>query len=134
MSAKECRKYNAGCDHSFWAWAPYISWAALILLYPLHSLGDVIHLKNGKKLYVERSWEEGDKVRYERNGSIFGLSKTLVARVDSGRHVPDPRESLDEQPAPSKLVPVEVLDETLDISEGSDSSVGVVHDGIPFAA
>src|SRR5215831_15481759 len=58
-----------------------------------HCLGDVITLKNGKEIRVERCWAEGDKIRYEINGNIYGFSKILVEKVESGTYSPEPEEN-----------------------------------------
>jgi TolA-binding protein len=101
-----------------------------ILAASLPSVCDVIHLKNGKKLRVERTWNEGDKVRYEKNGNIFGFSKDLVAKVESGVCVPDPQDITVQSQSSRKSISVEVLDETLDISKGFDLSRSeVIKDG-----
>jgi tetratricopeptide (TPR) repeat protein len=64
---------------------------ALGLALSANSLGDVITLKNGKRISVECSWEEGDKIHYEIDGNIYGFSKNLVERVESGGHSPEPK-------------------------------------------
>lgn len=89
----------------------------LILALPPSSRSDVIHLRNGKRLSVDRTWQEGGKIHYEKNGNIFGFSKALVARVEVGVHASDPDAEF-RQSHSQKPVPVEVLDESLDISEG----------------
>src|SRR5258706_5173406 len=80
------------------------------------SKADVIYLRNGKKLSVERAWEEGDRIRYERNGNVFGFSKTLVERIESGLYRPEPADiATPEARQRQQSVPVEVLDETLNL-------------------
>ena len=44
---------------------------------PKYQTRDVIYLRNGKKLSVERAWEDGDRIHYERNGNVFGFSKDI---------------------------------------------------------
>lgn len=44
---------------------------------------DVILLTNGHTIETERAWVEGSQVRYERNGGIFGVPRTLVQRIDT---------------------------------------------------
>jgi len=72
-------------------------------------LGDVITLKNGKQIRVERSWEEGNKIRYEIDGNIYGFSKNLVEKVESGAYLPESAsaESLASSPT-AKSIPGEV--------------------------
>jgi tetratricopeptide (TPR) repeat protein len=95
------------------------------------SRADVIYLRNGKKLSVERAWEEGDRIRYERNGNVFGFSKTLVERIESGLYRPDPADiATPDARQRQQSVPVEVLDETLNLGDttgGDDPEV--VRDG-----
>jgi len=63
---------------------------------------------------IERAWEEGDRIRYERNGNIFGFSKELVERIESGPYLPEPRDAVTlSTPQRRQSVPVEVLDEIL---------------------
>ena len=44
---------------------------------------DAIVLKNGRVIEAERAWYEGNEVRYNKDGGIYGLPRTLVARVES---------------------------------------------------
>jgi tetratricopeptide (TPR) repeat protein len=92
---------------------------------------DVIHLRNGKKLSVERAWEEGDRVRYERNGNTFGFSKELVERIELGAYHPDPRDAATREAGQrQQAVPVEVLDETLNLGDATGVDVPeVINDG-----
>src|SRR5437867_1839613 len=68
---------------------PLLCW----ILFATSATADVIRLRNGKILSVERAWQEGDQVRYERNGNTFGFSKELVERIESGPYHPDPRDT-----------------------------------------
>jgi tetratricopeptide (TPR) repeat protein len=47
------------------------------------SLGaeEILFLKNGRHIVVDRYWEEGDQILYERNGSTFGFPQRLLDRV-----------------------------------------------------
>jgi hypothetical protein len=53
---------------------------------------DTIVLTNGRVIEADRAWYEGSQLRYEKGGGVFGLPRTLVARVDSGtaESGPDP--------------------------------------------
>ena len=44
---------------------------------------DTITLTNGRVIEADRAWFEGKEVRYEKNGGIYGVPKSLVVRVDS---------------------------------------------------
>jgi tetratricopeptide (TPR) repeat protein len=41
----------------------------------------VLFLKNGRQIVVDRYWETGEQVFYERNGSRFGFPRRLLDRV-----------------------------------------------------
>jgi tetratricopeptide (TPR) repeat protein len=41
----------------------------------------VLFLKNGRQIVVDRYWEKGDQVLYEKNGSRFGFPRRLLERV-----------------------------------------------------
>jgi len=79
---------------------------------------DMIYLRNGKKLSVERAWEDGDRIRYQRNGNVFGFSKELVERIESGPYVPEPNDAVSSGTTQrQQSVPVEVLDEALSLGD-----------------
>lgn len=42
----------------------------------------VLFLKNGRRIVVDRYWEEGEQVLYQRNGSTFGFPRKLLERVE----------------------------------------------------
>jgi tetratricopeptide (TPR) repeat protein len=44
---------------------------------------DTITLTNGRVIEADRAWFEGNEVRYQKDGGIYGLPKSLVARVES---------------------------------------------------
>ena len=107
---------------------------AFLILVPLLSVqkarSDVIYLRNGKVVTVERTWQERDQIRYERNGNVFGFPKQLVDRIESGPYQPDPRDAVGRATRPQQSVPVEVLDQTLNLGEASDvDDPGVVRGG-----
>jgi len=45
---------------------------------------NVLFLKNGRRIVVDRYWEEGEQIFYERNGSTFGFPRKLLDRVEGG--------------------------------------------------
>ena len=53
---------------------------------------DTIVLTNGRVIEADRVWFEGTQLRYEKDGGVFGLPRSLVARVDSAATTggPDP--------------------------------------------
>jgi len=105
--------------------------ALFLLLFVLSaqsSTADVIHLRNGKKLSVERAWEDGDRIHYERNGNVFGFSKELVERIEQGQYSPGPQDVVGSTGIQrQQSVPVEVLDEALKLTGLDDSEV--IRDG-----
>jgi tetratricopeptide (TPR) repeat protein len=46
------------------------------------SAAEILHLKNGTRVVVDRYWEEGDQVFYERFGGTFGFPRRLLDRVE----------------------------------------------------
>ena len=46
---------------------------------------DVITLTNGRVIEADRSWYEGAQLRYEKNGGVYGLPKSLVKTVEQKR-------------------------------------------------
>jgi tetratricopeptide (TPR) repeat protein len=88
-------------------------------------------LRNGKKLSVERTWEDGGRIHYERNGNVFGFSKELVERIESGPYRPEPREAVNPGAIQrQQSVPVEVLDEALSLGDASGvNDPEVIRDG-----
>jgi tetratricopeptide (TPR) repeat protein len=47
-------------------------------------LADTLYLTNGRRIEVDRYWEEGNQLYYERNGSVFGFPRSLLERVERG--------------------------------------------------
>ncbi len=43
---------------------------------------DVLFLRNGRRIVVDRYWEEGEQIFYQRNGSTFGFPRKLLERVE----------------------------------------------------
>jgi tetratricopeptide (TPR) repeat protein len=42
----------------------------------------VLYLTNGRRIAVDRYWEEGEQILYARNGSTFGFPRKLLERVE----------------------------------------------------
>jgi tetratricopeptide (TPR) repeat protein len=90
-------------------------------------LGDVITLKNGKQISVERSWEEGRKICYEINGNVYGFSKDLVEKVESSAYFPEPTGTESSASKPSaKSISIEVQQ---GLSVGNLGSSEIIVDG-----
>src|SRR5262245_57713985 len=126
----DAKRRSAGCDFPIECRKqlfPLLCW----ILFVTSATADVIRLRNGKILRVERAWQEGDQVRYERNGNTFGFSKELVERIESGPYHPDARDIESSSATGShQSVPVEVVEETLNLGGVSDvDDPGVVRGG-----
>ncbi|MGH9323673.1 MAG: hypothetical protein ACRD3V_27785, partial [Vicinamibacteria bacterium] len=39
---------------------------------------EILFLKNGRQIAVDRYWEDGDQIYYEKNGSTVGFPKHLL--------------------------------------------------------
>jgi tetratricopeptide (TPR) repeat protein len=46
---------------------------------------DTIILTNGRVIEADRAWYEGSQLRYEKNGGVYGLPRTLVKELDQRR-------------------------------------------------
>ena len=51
---------------------------------------DVLHLKNGRRIDVDRHWENGDQLYYEKKGSVFGFPKSLLDHIERSGSQPPP--------------------------------------------
>jgi tetratricopeptide (TPR) repeat protein len=109
----------------------YLS-AILSLLHILTAtgLGEIIYLKNGKQIQVERVWEEGDRIRYEKDGNIYGFSKRLVEKVETAQPVPASSPDASSQAAPviPKTLPIEFLEGTRN-PEADNNEVSIFRNG-----
>jgi tetratricopeptide (TPR) repeat protein len=108
-----------------------ISAIALELALSANSMGDVITLKNGKQISVERSWEEGNKIHYEIDGNIYGFSKNLVERVESGGYSPKPKGTESSASKPAIKSTLIELQKGLSVESlgPSNEASGIVLDG-----
>jgi tetratricopeptide (TPR) repeat protein len=52
---------------------------------------EILYLKNGRRIRVDRYWEVGDQLYYERDGNVFGFPSRLLAHVDRVRSEADAR-------------------------------------------
>src|SRR5207245_7928603 len=79
---RSCRPPKSSPD------VPRMSKAAVAALLALALLAvaagaDTITLTNGRVIEADRAWFEGNEVRYEKNGGIYGLPKSLVTRLEA---------------------------------------------------
>lgn len=91
-----------------------LSVAAIRPLFP-----DVLHLKNGRKIEVDRYWEEGEQVFYERRGSVFGFPKSLLDYAEREESLPPPKtEPKAEQPYRNETITPALEDARQSVREG----------------
>ena len=57
---------------------------ALLTVWTTPAGADTIVLTNGRVIEADRAWYEGAQLRYEKDGGVYGLPKSLVARIDAG--------------------------------------------------
>ena len=69
----------------------------------------VLFLKNGRRIVVDRYWEEDEQVFYERNGSTFGFPRKLLERVE-GEEVTEASDAADEPSGFRNAVVVESVE------------------------
>jgi hypothetical protein len=53
---------------------------------------DTITLTNGRVIQADRAWVEGNQVRYERNGGVFGVPRSLVRSLEAQSSHSDSRD------------------------------------------
>lgn len=58
-------------------------------LLPSPARADTITLLNGRVIEADRAWYEGEQLRYEKNGGIYGLPRSLVKNLEQ-KAPPDP--------------------------------------------
>ena len=65
--------------------------SALCLLFASSpTVADVIYLRNGNVLVVQKAWEEGAEVRYQTGGEVQTLPKSAVKRIQEQKALPAP--------------------------------------------
>jgi len=69
----------------------------------------ILFLKNGRRIVVDRYWEEDEQVFYERNGSTFGFPRKLLERVE-GEEVTEASAAADEPSGFRNAVVVESVE------------------------
>lgn len=69
----------------------------------------ILFLKNGRRIVVDRYWEEDEQVFYERNGSTFGFPRKLLDRVE-GEEVTEASAAADEPSGFRNAVVVESVE------------------------
>ena len=81
---------------------------AALVVFARGASADRIVLTNGRVIDAQRAWIDGAQVRYEKDGGLYGLPRSLVRTVESsGREigVNPPPPSADPSPAPRVVTP-----------------------------
>ena len=61
-------------DYLFWGWAVLTA----NILSSVNLLGDVLYLKNGDVLLVDKAWELQDEIKYQVGESVKSIAKSQV--------------------------------------------------------
>jgi hypothetical protein len=73
---------------------PITAAVLFLILMPLTARADILHLKIGKELNVERAWQESDQVCFILQGLKASIPQSKVSRIECiTRNSNDPRDS-----------------------------------------
>jgi hypothetical protein len=70
---------------------PLTAAVLFFILVPLTAWADILHLKNGRKITVEKAWRDSDQIWFILQGLKASIPQSKVARIDSGTK--DPQKS-----------------------------------------
>jgi tetratricopeptide (TPR) repeat protein len=56
--------------------------AAFVFVLARGAEADTITLKNGRVIEADRAWIDGNQVRYQKDGGVYGVPKSLVQNID----------------------------------------------------
>jgi tetratricopeptide (TPR) repeat protein len=104
----------------FWVFAAFLVATAVC------SFADVIHLKNGRKIWADHVRENAAKIEYDVGDDSYAIPKSSVESIEAGGSPPAYASSSQGQ-ANSKELPALALDDTL--TGHADLASKVVHDG-----
>ena len=76
--------------------------AAVLMIGGLALHGDVIYLKSGSVLVVEKAWQEGDQVKYQTSSGIQTIQLDSVKRLQG--QTPAPADPSRHQPVQAVVV------------------------------
>lgn len=96
-----------------------------IAFYSAGSLADVIHLKNGRRIWADKVHENGNHLDYEVGEDSYGIPKSLVDHVEEGGVPPEFGSGASADA--NKQVPAFVPSE--DLATGGDLPAKVIHEG-----
>jgi tetratricopeptide (TPR) repeat protein len=105
----------------FWVLAGFLFMTAVC------SVADVIHLKNGRKIWADHVRENGNRVEYDVGDDSYAIPKSSVESIEAGGLPPAYASSSGGSQASSKELPALALDDTLTGHE--DLASKVVRDG-----
>ena len=100
--------------------------AAFLVSTTVRSPADVIHLKNGRKIWADHARENGSKIEYDVGDDSYAVQKSSVESIEAGGLAPTYASSSPGQ-GTSKELPALALNDTLAGHE--DLASKVVHDG-----
>ena len=103
----------------FWATVAFVTGAVLC------SSADVIHLKNGRKIWADHVRENGNRIEYDVGDDSYAIPKSSVDSVEAGGLSPNFASSTGQ--SGSKELPALSLEDTL--AGHADLASKVVHDG-----
>jgi tetratricopeptide (TPR) repeat protein len=100
----------------------FFIWAAAVC-----SPADVIHLKNGRKIWADHVRENGNRVEYDVGDDSYAISKSSVASIETGGLPPTYAASSSNRQGPAKDLPTFVPEDSL--AGHDDLAAKVVHEG-----
>jgi hypothetical protein len=105
----------------------FLCWASAVFLAGscLCSSADVIHLKNGRKIWADHVHEDGNRLEYDVGDDSYAIPKSSVESIEAGGVTPTFASSSGR--TESKELPALSLEDTL--AGHADLASSVVHDG-----
>ena len=68
-----------------------------LILIPLTARADILHLKNGKELKVEKAWQESDQIWFILEGLRASIPQSKVGRIESDSRVSEKSDAPENQ-------------------------------------
>lgn len=99
---------------------------SLLLIAGAGAFADVIHLKNGRKIWADHVRENGNRVEYEVGEDSYKISKASVESIEAGGAAPA-YASAGSSEGVTKDLPVFVPEDSL--AGHDDLAIKIVHDG-----
>jgi hypothetical protein len=89
-----------------------LAWLLVSLALAPASAADTIVLTNGRVIEADRAWIEGTEVRYQKDGGVYGLPRSLVQKLEQ-KAPPEPSSDPDVREARARLAAGDTLGATL---------------------